>query len=76
MTGNYRICDLFWGLEPKCFIVSDPGLSPKLRYLKFLLRVYVFKSGLWFRIHFIRIRLNTDPDSDPIRIRIQSGSRA
>jgi hypothetical protein len=43
------------------------------------------QAGLRIRIHFIRIRfqlqhfrLNTDPDLDPIRIRIQygSGSRA
>jgi hypothetical protein len=37
--------------------------------------------GLRIRIHFIRnriqhFRLNTDPNPDPIRIRIQSGSRA
>ncbi len=38
-----------------------------------------FQVGLRILIHIIRIqhfRLNTDPDQDSMRIRIQSGSRA
>ena len=41
--------------------------------------IHGLKAGLRIRIHFIRIqhfRLNTNADPDPIRIRIQSGSRA
>ena len=42
-----------------------------------------FQPGLWIRIHFLRIRIqsllletNTDPDTDPDPDPIQYGSRA
>jgi ribosome recycling factor len=47
----------------------------------FSIKRVIVIAVLRIRIHFIRIRiqrfrLNTDPNLDPIRIRIQSGSRA
>jgi hypothetical protein len=63
-------------LEPGLHPLQVPALPPLVSSQLPLLGAQLLGQGLRIRIHFIRIRiqhfrLNTDPDQDPIRIRIQ-----
>ncbi len=71
-------------MNPKIFYNSAQDLLPAMRKDKTHNRWYaVLRTGLWIRIHFLRIRiriqnlmleantdpdLNPDPDPNPIRI--------
>jgi hypothetical protein len=71
-----RICYTGVKTEDAPFFTNGGGA---LKVIGFTL-IFLWISGLWIRIHFLRIRIriqwirmeaNTDPDTDPDPIRIQ-----